>query len=138
VQIMNTTEPTPAVDIAVPVHNEEADLERSVRRLHTYLAGRFPFPARVTIVDNASTDATWAIAQRLAAEPDGGVCALRLPEKGRGRALRAAWSASEAPVVAYMDVDLSTDLDALLPLVAPFCPATATWPSGAGSRPDPG
>ncbi len=117
---MNTTEPTPAVDIAVPVHNEEGDLERSVRRLHAYLAGRFPFPARITIVDNASTDATWAIAQRLAAEPDGGVRAMRLPEKGRGRALRTAWSASDAPVVAYMDVDLSTDLDALLPLVAPL------------------
>ena len=109
----------PAVDIAIPVHNEEGDLERSVRRLHDYLVSRFPFPARITIVDNASTDATWTIAQRLASESDG-VRAIRLPEKGRGRALRAAWSASDADVVAYMDVDLSTDLDALLPLVAPL------------------
>jgi len=89
------TEPTPVVDIAVPVHNEEGDLERSVRRLRAYLDGRFPFSARVTIVDNASTDATWAIVQRLAAESQG-VRAMRLPEKGRGRALRAAWSGGRA------------------------------------------
>ncbi|MGZ6623118.1 MAG: GtrA family protein, partial [Solirubrobacteraceae bacterium] len=44
--------------------------------------------------------------------------ALILPAKGRGRALRAAWSASDADVLCYMDVDLSTDLRALLPLVA--------------------
>src|SRR5207253_1148709 len=74
---------------------------------------------RITIADNASTDATGALADRLAGELVG-VRALHLPAKGRGRALRAAWSASDATVLAYMDVDLSTDLDALLPLVAPL------------------
>src|SRR3979409_2069294 len=44
---------------------------------------------------------------------------LHLNEKGRGRALAAAWLTSDARVVAYMDVDLSTKLSALLPLVAP-------------------
>src|SRR5271163_2116974 len=39
---------------------------------------------------------------------------------GRGRALHEIWSSSEAEVLAYMDVDLSTDLNALLPLVAPL------------------
>ena len=39
---------------------------------------------------------------------------------GRGRALRGIWSQSDAEVLAYMDVDLSTDLNALLPLVAPL------------------
>jgi putative flippase GtrA len=107
------------VDIVIPVYNEETDLEPSVRRLHDYLCERFPFRGRITIVDNASTDRTWAIAHRLAVELDD-VDALHLPEKGRGRALRAAWLASDAPIVAYMDVDLSTDLDALLPLVAPL------------------
>ena len=71
------------------------------------------------MADNASTDSTWAIACQLARDLDG-VQALQLAEKGRGRALRAAWSGSNAAVVAYMDVDLSTDLDALLPLVAPL------------------
>ncbi len=108
-----------AVEIVIPVHNEERDLELSVRRLRNYLDGSFPFTAVVTIADNASTDRTWAIASELARTLPG-VGAIHLDEKGRGRALRAAWSASEADIVAYMDVDLSTDLDALLPLVAPL------------------
>jgi glycosyltransferase involved in cell wall biosynthesis len=110
---------TATVDIVIPVHNEEAGLEQSVRRLHSYLEHRFPLRTSITIADNASTDATWGIASRLANElPD--VAALHLDEKGRGRALRIAWTASPSPIVVYMDVDLSTDLDALLPLVAPL------------------
>jgi len=107
------------VEIVVPVYNEEATLARSVRRAHDYLEHRFPFSWRITVADNASTDATWEIALQLA-EQLGGVSALRVGEKGRGRALREAWLQSPALVVAYMDVDLSTDLDALLPLVAPL------------------
>jgi len=107
------------VEIVIPVYNEEADLERSVRRLQGYLTERFPLSWRITIADNASLDATWGIACRLARDVPG-VRAARLPRKGRGGALRAIWSASLSPVVAYMDVDLSTDLDALLPLVAPL------------------
>src|SRR6202022_3766226 len=110
---------TPLVDIAIPVYNEERDLERSVRRLRRYLDRQFPFEARITVVDNASTDSTWAIAQRLALELDG-VRATRLASKGRGRAVRHAGLGSDAAIAAYMDVDLSTDLDALLPLVAPL------------------
>ncbi|MDX6266000.1 MAG: hypothetical protein QOD70_740 [Frankiales bacterium] len=109
----------PAVDIVVPVHNEEADLEPSVRRLHTYLTQEFPFSARITIADNASTDGTWPLATRLAEELPG-VRAEHLTAKGRGRALKQAWGTSDATVLAYMDVDLSTDLGALLPLVAPL------------------
>jgi glycosyltransferase involved in cell wall biosynthesis len=110
---------TPTVEIVIPVHDEERALERSVRRLHAYLARQFPFSFRITIADNASRDRTWQIASRLRSEL-GAVSALRLDRKGRGRALRAAWSRSNAEVVAYMDVDLSTGLDALLPLVAPL------------------
>src|SRR5438552_14119301 len=109
----------PLVDIAIPVYNEERDLERSVRRLRRYLDHQFPFEARITVVDNASTDATWAIARRLVLELRG-VRGLRLDDKGRGRAIRHAWVESDAAIVAYMDVDLSTDLDAVLPLVAPL------------------
>ncbi|MFJ4477246.1 glycosyltransferase [Streptomyces xanthochromogenes] len=110
---------TPVLDVTVPVHNEEQDLERCVRRLHEHLARTFPYGFRITVADNASTDATPGISKRLEREiPE--VRAFRLEEKGRGRALRTVWSASEAPVLAYMDVDLSTDLNALLPLVAPL------------------
>ena len=107
------------VEIVVPVYNKAAGLDASIRCVHEYLEDHFPLPWLLTIADNASTDATWGIACRLVRDLDG-VQALHLVEKGRGRALRAAWSASPAPVVAYMDVDLSTDLDALLPLVAPL------------------
>jgi putative flippase GtrA len=107
------------VDIVVPVRNEEGDLAPSVRRLVSYLREDFPFTARVTIADNGSTDGTWAIADRLARDFDD-VRAVRIEQPGRGRALRAVWSQSDAEVLAYMDVDLSTDLNALLPLVAPL------------------
>ncbi|MDT7748286.1 MAG: hypothetical protein QOD96_1948 [Pseudonocardiales bacterium] len=112
-------EGVPTLDVVVPVHNEQRDLGPSVRRLHAYLEQTFPYPFRITIADNASTDATPAVAAELAAELHQ-VEVLRLEQKGRGRALRAAWSASDAPVLAYCDVDLSTDLAALLPLVAPL------------------
>jgi hypothetical protein len=109
----------PVLDVVVPVFNEETDLEPCVRRLHAYLSAMVPYSFRITIADNASTDATLAIGQTLAvAFPE--VTAVHLAEKGRGRALRTVWAASDAPVLAYMDVDLSTDLAALLPLVAPL------------------
>jgi putative flippase GtrA len=109
----------PVLDVVVPVYNEEIDLEPCVRRLHGYLAGHFPYPFRITIADNASVDSTPEAAGRLARYiPE--VLSVRLPEKGRGRALKQVWTHSDAAVLAYMDVDLSTDLAALLPLVAPL------------------
>ncbi|WP_373861533.1 dolichyl-phosphate beta-glucosyltransferase, partial [Micromonospora saelicesensis] len=112
--------PTAAVlDVVIPVYNEEVDLGPCVRRLHDHLSAHFPYPFQITIADNASVDDTLKVADGLAGELPG-VEVLHLDAKGRGRALSAAWSASSAPVLAYMDVDLSTDLAALLPLVAPL------------------
>jgi glycosyltransferase involved in cell wall biosynthesis len=105
------------VDIVIPVYNEERALPGCVDVLHTYLADHFPYDWTITIADNASTDTTSAVADELAARFDR-VRVLRLDRKGRGLALRTAWSYSDADVVVYMDVDLSTGLDALLPLVA--------------------
>jgi len=110
---------SPVLDVVVPVYNEEIDLEPCVRRLHAYLRAEFPYRFRITIADNASTDSTPEVARRLA-ETLPGVSAVRLAEKGRGRALKHVWTHSDATVLAYMDVDLSTDLGALLPLVAPL------------------
>jgi putative flippase GtrA len=110
---------SPVLDIVVPVYNEETDLAPAVRRLDRYLASRLPYGYRITIADNASTDATAQIADGLArALPR--VTVVHLPAKGRGGALRTVWLASDAAVLCYMDVDLSTDLSALLPLVAPL------------------
>jgi putative flippase GtrA len=110
---------SPAVEIVVPVLDEERVLAASVRRLHGYLTASFPYSFRITIADNGSTDGTWQAAQALTHEL-GNVAAVRLPLPGRGRALSAVWSESDATVLAYMDVDLSTDLAAFLPLVAPL------------------
>ena len=107
------------VEIVVPVYNEAAQLAERITALRTFLDESFPFRTLVTVVDNASTDDTSRVAGELAARLRG-VAAMRLPRKGRGYALREAWSTSAAPVVAYMDVDLSTSLPALLPLVAPL------------------
>ena len=107
------------VEIVVPVYNEAAHLSERVLALRTFLDESFPFRALVTVVDNASTDDTFAVAAALE-DSTPGVAAMHLPRKGRGYALRTAWSTSRAPVVAYMDVDLSTSLPALLPLVAPL------------------
>jgi putative flippase GtrA len=109
----------PVLDVVVPVYNEQSALADSIHRLHRHLRDHFPFSARITIADNASIDDTQQIATELAAELSG-VRVVRVPEKGRGRALHAVWSASDSPVLVYMDVDLSTDLAALAPLVAPL------------------
>lgn len=107
------------VEVVIPVYNEERSLAASVSRLHRFLSEQFPFSWRIAIADNGSTDATRPIARALAYDLPN-VTLIELEAKGRGRALRAAWSASQARVVCYMDVDLSTDLKALLPLVAPL------------------
>jgi glycosyltransferase involved in cell wall biosynthesis len=109
-----------SVEVVVPVHNEEVALLRNIPELCDYLETYFPYRWSVTIVDNASSDHTFAVARELAATYHPRVSLLRLDKKGRGRALKAAWSASEADIVAYMDVDLSTNLWAFLPLVAPL------------------
>jgi glycosyltransferase involved in cell wall biosynthesis len=109
----------PVLDVVIPVYNEERDLERSLRHLHAYLLGTFPHAFRITVADNASTDGTLKAAERIARELRE-VTVVRLPAKGRGNALRSVWLASPSPVLAYMDVSLSTDLAALAPLVAPL------------------
>jgi putative flippase GtrA len=110
---------SPVVDIVIPVYNEEIDLEPCVRRLHAHLTAGMPYSFQITVADNASTDTTLGVAKALAAEFPS-VRVVHMPEKGRGRALRAVWSTSDAAVLAYMDVDLSTGLAALLPLIAPL------------------
>jgi glycosyltransferase involved in cell wall biosynthesis len=120
-----------SVEVVVPVYNEEIALPESIPILCDYLKTYFPYRWSVVIADNASSDATLSVAEGLAARYPR-VSVLHLKEKGRGRALKAAWSASEADVVAYMDVDLSTNLWSFLPLVAPL--ATGHSDVAIGSR----
>jgi putative flippase GtrA len=107
------------LDIVIPVYNEEGGVGAAVRRLHQFLRDEVPYRTRIVVADNASTDRTLTVARGLADElPDD--AESHLEARGRGGALAAAWSSSPADVVAYMDVDLSTHLSALMPLVAPL------------------
>lgn len=125
----------PVLEIAIPVYNEERVLDQSVRALHAYVRAEMPFATRLTVVDNASDDGTRLIGMRLATQLDG-VRFMHLPVKGRGRALRTAWMSSDARVVAYMDVDLSTSLESLGALIAPLLSGSSDI--SIGSRLAPG
>jgi glycosyltransferase involved in cell wall biosynthesis len=111
---------TPSLDVVIPVYNEERDLAPNITKLRDFLVQSCPYRWRVVIANNASTDRTLEIAQALAEQYPGEVTYIHLEEKGRGRALKRAWLASTADVVCYMDVDLSTNLRHLMPLVEPI------------------
>lgn len=115
-QAASTRPVTTTVDVVVPVYNEQRSLADSITRLAATCAS-LPWDVRVVVADNGSTDDTAEIAEELARTyPD--VRLVRMEQKGRGRALKRAWLESTADVVTYMDVDLSTDLAALGPLIA--------------------
>lgn len=125
---------TPCVDLVIPVYNEEAKIEACLATLIPFLDACLPGAHRVVVADNGSTDRTAEIAEGLSTRWPQVRC-LRIPQKGRGRALRAAWLSSEADVVAYMDVDLSTDLEAFPPLVAPLLEGSAHVATGTRLHP---
>lgn len=105
-----------SVDVVIPVYNEEKDLPRSVAVLWDFLNEHLPYQWQIVIADNGSTDKTLTVAQALSQQYPG-VAYVHLDQKGRGRALRKAWLESKADVVSYMDVDLSTKLDAFPKLI---------------------
>lgn len=106
----------PTVNVTVPVYNEVRRLARCVPKLHGFLTGLGGLNFEIVLADNGSTDGTLALAEELARQHRG-VRVMHLEEKGRGRALKAAWERSEADVLSYMDVDLATDLAAFPALV---------------------
>ena len=108
------------VDLVLPVYNEQAILRRSTETVLEWASHHREHEWRVLIANNASTDRTLEIARELEGEHPGSVAALHVPVKGRGIALRVAWLTSSAEVLAYMDVDLSTDLDHVPALVDPI------------------
>ncbi len=102
----------PLVSVVIPVLNEAHVLRQSVATVRSFVEGLDDFHCRVAIVDNGSTDGTDHVARELSARhPD--VDFYHLDERGRGRALRHAWQTSTADIVCYLDVDLSTELEAL-------------------------
>lgn len=106
-----------SLDIVLPCLNEAHSLPRSVPRLHTFLSAHMSaYEWSIVIADNGSTDGTRAAAATLTEELPA-VRTIHLAQRGRGRALRQAFVESQADIVFYMDVDLSTDLDHLPTLV---------------------
>lgn len=110
------TAPRPRVDVVIPCYNEVKVLEQSCLTTLALFDANPQFDWRLVIADNGSTDGTAELARRLASEHPR-IQALVLQVKGRGLALREAWLQSEADVVSYMDVDLSTDIQHLPQLV---------------------
>jgi ubiquinone/menaquinone biosynthesis C-methylase UbiE len=108
-----------SVDITIPVLNEERAITSSLSTLASYLENECRYDWAITVADNGSTDATSELAASFAVE-NPRTRVIRLDQRGRGRALKQAWSTSTADVVAYMDVDLSTGLDSLRPLIDPI------------------
>jgi len=106
-----------SLNLTIPVYNEEQELKNSVHTLLNFCEEYLKeLEWTITLVDNASTDHTFEIA-KLLSEQSSKVKVVRLEQKGRGRAVKHVWCNSKQDIVAYMDVDLSSDLRHLLPLV---------------------
>lgn len=126
-------------DFVIPVYNEEAELGSSVMLLMDQLGEishqASSFTWQIVIADNASSDKTWELCRVLSAKFPFTVRAVRIPEKGRGRALKLAWGTSRARVRAYMDVDLSTDIRQIPQLVGPILDGRADLTFGSRLMP---
>jgi glycosyltransferase involved in cell wall biosynthesis len=105
------------VDVVIPCYNEVKVLEQSVITTLGLFDQNPQYDWRLVIADNGSNDGTSELARELDARFER-VQALVLTVKGRGLALREAWLNSEADIVSYMDVDLSTDIAHLPKLVS--------------------
>lgn len=105
-----------SIDITLPVLNEGETLTRQVHILHDFMCKHFNKIAawRIVIADNGSTDNTLQEAESLEwLLPQ--VRIVRIPKKGVGLALKTSWLESNADIVGYMDLDLATDLQHLMP-----------------------
>lgn len=101
------------VVIVIPVLNEERVLRSSVDALVTCTRRHLSdHVCDVLISDNGSTDATHVLGAELADMYEE-VQYMRIPSRGKGLAIRTAWDSVEADAYVFMDVDLSTDLEAL-------------------------
>jgi glycosyltransferase involved in cell wall biosynthesis len=99
--------------VVFPVYNEEKALRKSVNKLTAFLKDYDNYCWKIVIADNNSQDSTGEIGRKLESE-NPLVNYLYIPRKGRGIALRTAWEQTDCDFVGYMDIDLSTGLDALI------------------------
>jgi glycosyltransferase involved in cell wall biosynthesis len=119
------------VEVVIPIYNEEEELAANIKKLYAFLNKKLTsYYWHITIADNASTDGSLTIAKKLSKDLSH-VGYIHLDQKGRGRAVKKAWEKSSADILVYMDVDLSTDLNNLLPLTAAL---SKGYDIGIGSR----
>ena len=119
------------VNITIPVYNEEKILPSSIASLHAFLGQHCRFDWEIVVANNASIDGTLEVAKRLSKEFSN-VRVVHLDQKGRGRALRKTWMESQADILSYMDVDLSSNLFAFPPLIEAL--VSGGFDIGIGSR----
>ena len=102
--------------IVVPVFNEVNVIDENIERLHDELSACLE-AFRIVIVDNQSSDDTFSHAEVLAEEL-ASVSAMRIPQAGKARAIRAGWEVSDAEVLGFVDVDLSPSITTVPDMVA--------------------
>ncbi len=119
------------VDVVIPVYNEAHVLERSIRRIHQFFEAQIPYQWRIVIAENGSRDGTGQVAGQLS-KTMAKVHLVAVGQPGRGRALRTAWMQSDADIVSYTDVDLSTELEAFPRLFGALI--AGNYDVAAGSR----
>lgn len=104
--------------IVLPVYNEEIILEQNTLKVLNFCQEKFKnYDWQILIADNGSTDQTPRIAKKIS-EQNEKVKYFHILEKGRGFALKKAWSDEyPADFYAYMDIDLSSDLNTLPALI---------------------
>lgn len=102
------SDPTPWLSLVVPAYNEEARLPATLEAIERFLptVGR---PVEVVIVNNASRDATAAIA-RAAAARDPRLRVLDEPRRGKGAAVRTGMLQARGEYRFIADADLSMPL----------------------------
>jgi glycosyltransferase involved in cell wall biosynthesis len=90
----------PLLSVVMPAYNERDTIEEIIRRVLTV-----PLRIELIVVDDASTDGTREILQRLA--PALGFTLLTQPDnRGKGAALRRGFAAVQGDIVVIQDADL--------------------------------
>lgn len=97
-------EPYPSFTLIVPTYNESGIIADTLAELSTAFDQEPNLDWHIIVVDNASSDDTATITENI---KNPRISALRLAEKGRGRAVRAGFRAAHPGIVAFTDVDLS-------------------------------
>jgi hypothetical protein len=105
--------PSSRIEIVALATDQGSTLAAAVERLHHHLSAELARPWTLTIVDYASQDDTFDVAQRLVSRYVS-TQALRVPERMDRKALRRLWQTSESATVAFLELAPDRDIAAQL------------------------